>query len=368
MPFYTQNGMYFIPIHGQGTGAMLNLGHYITVRKGQIMGFFIPQDTDFKQHVNLSKPAWDCIQEDICNFENMPEKINWTGFINRVLRYYCDEAKASVSNYSALTGNEMPEAVIKEYIDDLTIQKGAYKRLRLNKDVEKMLLASKDSSYYNDNLGKYIKAVVEEYIRLPFVERERIYHKEILQIVEDTIETSRMISVSLGSQKFIMMPYRVMTDKSNMYHYITGYHYREDDQDSFPDNLSITSYRLSNIKEIRVLRTRKYKLNSRQKEQIESEIKNKEVRFLCETEKTFKVYLTDNGLKNYHYQIYQRPSHHSIDTDGHILEFRCTERQITNYFFKFGQDAIVLEPADLRMRILESYRKAYESYRSLEVE
>lgn len=38
--------------------------------------FFIPDDPNFKQHVNIDQNTWECIENDIWAFTNMPEVIN----------------------------------------------------------------------------------------------------------------------------------------------------------------------------------------------------------------------------------------------------------------------------------------------------
>ena len=62
-----------------------------------------------------------------------------------------------------------------------------------------------------------------------------------------------------------------------------------------------------------------------------------------------KVEFTIKGLESLKRQIYMRPAYYEIDKDNrHIYTFHCSKMQIMNYLFKFGWDAKVLEPADLR--------------------
>ena len=48
-----------------------------------------------------------------------------------------------------------------------------------------------------------------------------------------------------------------------------------------------------------------------------------------------------------------------------IYEFDCTLRQAENYFFKFGHDAMVLEPENLADKFLRKYRNAVKRYETI---
>ncbi len=49
-------------------------------------------------------------------------------------------------------------------------------------------------------------------------------------------------------------------------------------------------------------------------------------------------------------------------TDNRIYEFNCSIHQAHNYFFKFGEDAIILEPKSLASSFADKYQRAAKSY------
>ena len=46
------------------------------------------------------------------------------------------------------------------------------------------------------------------------------------------------------------------------------------------------------------------------------------------------------------------------------LEFDCSYRQISNYFFSFGKDAEIVSPLRIREDFIKKYSEALEIYRS----
>ena len=81
------------------------------------------------------------------------------------------------------------------------------------------------------------------------------------------------------------------------------------------------------------------------------------------TEITVKV--TAQGLKLYNSIIQNRPIYTSIinnDDGGASLTFTSTALQITNYFFRFGKEAIILSPAETKNWMKERYNLAYSAY------
>ena len=58
-----------------------------------------------------------------------------------------------------------------------------------------------------------------------------------------------------------------------------------------------------------------------------------------------------------------RPRIYTINKeDKHVYTFRCTEIQAINYFFKFGWDANVISPIELREKMKSRYYKSFKTY------
>ncbi len=73
------------------------------------------------------------------------------------------------------------------------------------------------------------------------------------------------------------------------------------------------------------------------------------------------VKLTKAGVNKYHRQTHLRPSLVREQEDG-VYVFKCTTVQAEFYFFKFGKDAEILFPIDLRERFESMYKDAANIY------
>ena len=165
------------------------------------MGFII-NSIDQKQHINLSREAWKIIDEDIQNFyiETRP---NLSGFLNRVFENFYEEAQASISYrmdqlYDMIEAT-FEDALFNQYDDDIKqdvmnriisvkerfllekvkeYPKGEGRKFRINNQNLTILEESIDDTYYNGSAGLYLKALFEEYARLPYSKREQIFSKK----------------------------------------------------------------------------------------------------------------------------------------------------------------------------------------------
>ena len=348
------------------------------------MGFYIPEDSNYKQHINLSASAWTCLSDDIDNFYNVPQKPNLTGFINEIFLNFHEEARASISLrlseyrgiYQKILSFHRPEeqdglrsslleSLLEQQEKELSshpkAEKGDYRNIRLNEKVKSCLRDSPEPPYYQNRPGKYIQSVLEEYAGLPVVQRERIVFKETLQQIHDAIDANRLLKVSSGGRILQVLPYAVLTDKNDTFNYLTGY--TEKASDDFNPALSRpASLRLSRMTDLKILRSHRYVLTAAQKQRLKKDIESKGIPFLIGDNTTISVRLTDNGLKQYRQQLHQRPAYISCDDQMHLMEFNCTEQQIMNYFFKFGKDAEVISPPSTRQKMAKKYQDGASAY------
>ena len=64
--------------------------------------------------------------------------------------------------------------------------------------------------------------------------------------------------------------------------------------------------------------------------------------------------------------VFLRPRYTSIKSlpdEGYLCNFCCSANQIKFYFFKFGEDAQIVSPTELKEYFFENYRKAYNLYK-----
>ncbi len=73
------------------------------------------------------------------------------------------------------------------------------------------------------SVGKYLKAVFEEYARQPYFEREKIYFKEEYTKVKTAIELKNIISFKYRDKEYKLAPYEVTLDEWSSYNYVVGF-------------------------------------------------------------------------------------------------------------------------------------------------
>lgn len=346
-----------------------------------------------KQHLNLSHAAWNIIENDRNNFSEDPfHPIEFAKFLNTIfLNCYHSDFSIFPSNLTdqissarkkyldAITDNPVPalkdiskeilaDYYLKIYMDELKQKINAYpkgygKKFRLNNEAYDILCSFGQSSYEAqlfDGPGKYLKALFEEYSLLPYTKREEIFFINKIEKIDEARRQECTLLVVTSSITFEVIPYRISTDASGTYLYLAGKS-RQCFNDKEASPYVFASFRISRISHIKCNKSASAKLSKEDKESFEKQISEKGIQFLLtDTIKTV-IRLTDEGIQKYRTQLHLRPNYVNI-TDDNIYEFQSTPKQIEAYFFKFGKDAEILYPAELRNDFAEKYRAAFEAY------
>ena len=121
-----------------------------------------------------------------------------------------------------------------------------------------------DADYYNGYFSRYLKAVVEEYCRLPLFRREEIYFHEFIETIESAIASARMIRVEMvnpmtGHGTWDVRPFGIHPNASHLYHYLIG---KSVEAGGLRRDEKIASIRLCRIRKLTVLSkktTQRYK-------------------------------------------------------------------------------------------------------------
>lgn len=332
-----------------------------------------------KQHLNLSALAYEVMESDMFTFGEEKR----SGFINTVFENYCPLAEASI----ARTLNQLEGELLKRLSDPPGDEKTKQqtvkaliqeKRKALLNKVEsyergksfKIWLNKKNMEYLTEanseccedkhysSRAKYIKAVLEEYARLPYVERERIYFAPFMQEMEAAIRKQKQLRIDTDKDfSYSVYPYRIMSDPLSTANYLVGYSTPHNDPE---DEKQPCSFRISALKLVRMEKSKSASLKSGDWKLLDQMIKKRGVQFMVGREEDIHVRLTKSGVSKYYRQVHLRP--HCIRTEEDVFVFRCTPAQAEFYFFKFGKDAEILSPLDLRNKFKRMYESAAEIY------
>lgn len=337
----------------------------------------------FRQRFFLSSYAWDIIENDAAIFTNA-RRPSIAGMINLILELYMDDSEAAIENsvdrrrvvlreqLAELPDGETKETVIdtflNSYIRELTDKKNSYpcEENRVSSLSEKNYLFSQKwrdkYNVYGESVSKLFKAVIEEYTRKSYYEREEIILQDLINHLTFCKDKSQMIRVLLkNGRKYMIRPYDICHDPNINYHYLVGMAKRA--ETDYKDRL--VSFRLSGIKECRPIKEPSGRITAAEKQEIKQRLKNSGVQFLLEEQELIEVKLTETGKKNYESQFHLRPNYtdrKQVDGDTWLYTFECTPMQAEFYFFKFGADVEVIAPKSLRERFSKKYYDAYHKY------
>lgn len=226
--------------------------------------------------------------------------------------------------------------------------------------------------YYKDRVGLYVKAVIEEYCRMPYPAREQVFFRDNWNEIARAIEEKKIVKLRLQSKKIIqgrmqdnieyMLPMCIEEDSEHMYNYLAGLI-----GPTQGGPWRIGAVRLSNIRNAECQKKTGY-LSADDKKAISKEIKNRGIRYLSDNENPIKVVVqfTPSGEKLYRQILHLRPI--CKKKNGLIYEFECPQFQADTYFFKFGHNVKILEPQFLAEKFKRKYQSAARQYELEECE
>ncbi|MCM1441652.1 MAG: WYL domain-containing protein [Roseburia sp.] len=286
-------------------------------------------------------------------------RINLTSLAQKVIDNDCIIFGAS-SNCN-LTYGAFINKIIKNFDDDFTLNEnllGLYgekesRIIRLQNDVIDILDTIDIKGYlkstYNPSISKYIKCLLESFVRLPFIEREKLLLKTTIQSIETAIKSHKNLHITFKGSLKVVTPIAIVPAKEGTFQYLVG-----------EENSVCVSIRLSRIEKIRLVG----KSNPIPKNiisQINSDLSEFGPTFIAEPKVTIKVKFTQKGAESYKYSVIHRPIHTDVEPDN-VYIFCCSETQALYFFFRFAGDVEILEPQSLRNKMRDLYRYGLEKY------
>lgn len=338
-----------------------------------------------RQHLNLSELAFEIIENDKTIFL---ERSSRQGIINLILRNYMDSADASIDTAIArykdelLTrlllihdGEEKTKIVatlVDTYRQELVqaathYPKGHPFKIQLDKSNYDAVLEWRDErDYYEGIPGRFLKAVIEEYARKTAYEREGIILRDRIEELQSCIDAQQLMVITLNGPyhtRYEVRPHSICSDPGCNYHYLVGMARKAGTSNSE----CVASYRVSRINAIRRSHSRSGKITISQARDIEQKLHNDGVQFLLQDSETIRVRLTEHGKKMYDSQAHLRPVFtecRELQDGSWLYSFDCTQMQAEFYFFKFGADAFIEHPRELRVKFATKFRNAIEQYKA----
>ena len=354
-----------------------------------------------KQRLNISEYAKSVLLNDSAVFltqsgsnpEEMLLKQKPSSFlVNHIFRCFRYDAHASVAYTLMREKNRLSEVLFdmdqnqrKIAIDALLSEKqsslngelnqfrskkGFSFTINLDKNNIEYLVSDegqRESIFYADSVGDYIKTVLEEYAELSFSERELVFCRDIMKEIQNGLEQRKVLKLYLRGNKSIhgeirrnvvyIKPYGVFRDTEQLYNYLVGW-----SNTDHGTEWSMTSIRLSSICRCDCLSDSGI-IHKKEESQILDGIRMRGVQYLSEKNQMQKIVvrLDDEGERMYHRLLHLRPTAVNYPEPS-VYEFACTVSQAEFYFFKFGHHAVILEPRTLAEKFERKYQSALRIY------
>ena len=351
-----------------------------------------------KQRLSLSEHAVSTLIGDLEIFQPNPSLINpreiiSSASINRIFAHFRSEARSAVAQslenerirlqsiIQNCSDEQSRDLIINALLHDYRLrlirereqrckQKNCEIYFRINKENIEYLISVEGQAEgvaYNDKIGLFFKAVLEEYCEQTYVVRERIYYQDFVDEIQLAIDYRKLLKVTLKSKSkrtgfeknniMYVKPLCITQDSEQFYNYLVGM-----TSISREGPWQIGSIRLTSILKCEH-QMHPMTISSSLQTEIENEIKRKGIQFLSDHYPAQKILvkLTPRGMRMYQSMLHLRPQYQAKTIDG-ILEFNCSVHQIKNYFFKFGEDALILEPTELANWFTDKYQRAVNRY------
>lgn len=346
-----------------------------------------------KQRINISDHAYLTLQNDMVNFLSQNVQTDSgkipSGFINRIFRNCRKSANSSIAyrlrekeiEYEHLLAGEKSgekKKIISALIEDYKARllkererhlKGKGNSFYFRIDRENLLyLVSEEGQdekdYYKDNISLYIKAVIEEYAELSYVERESVYHRELVDIINLAISNQKVLKLILKNEhngksniKYVKV-LGIYRDQEYLYNYVAGLMSDDRKGEWKPGAVRLTSvYDCDRLEQSAFI-------SKENRDLVTALIKRQGVQYLPAGDCSCKVIVefTSKGEKMYQKMLHLRPLYVKKVSER-VYEFHCSKLQAQSYFFRFGQEAKILEPSGLAEEFLNRYQEAVKKYR-----
>lgn len=351
-----------------------------------------------KQRLNLSTHAYHVLIHDTSVFHPDETPVTETGAIlsgvvNHIFRCFAETAESSIAgtlrsrreDYAQTLSAMTPESTRNHAIslllsrDESLLKAASSRRLkekghafscridRENLEYLSSPSAQAEAGYYQDNIGSYLKAILEEYAELSYLQREQLYYKKHMETICAAVDLKKRLKLTLRnshlatSEAMYMKPYAVLQDSDRKYNYLVG---------MLSDTSTAETYQYASIRLTSIIKCARMEksgaLRMEERKEIERRIKDAGVPYLSSGIHTqiIKVRLTDEGLKMFNSILHLRPMYLSkYQQEGSwVYEFDCLPWQAEIYFFKFGEHAVIMEPASLADRFTKKYHNALLEY------
>ncbi len=202
------------------------------------------------------------------------------------------------------------------------------------------------------SLSQYLRNMFLSYLAIPRNRREEIIYKDIYELITTAIERRQILTFSTSvldsGSSFSVEPYFIAPSREEQCGYLICKDLAADKPRSFRiSRLTKVFVTKNTFSPDLTLQNSLYEQSLRSPQAVTSSVQT-------------VVRMTSNGIRKFHLITKNRPD--VLKTDGELYYFDWPELQLEEYFKRFGEDAIVIEPLSLRSKLKKYYDKAAAAY------
>lgn len=255
-----------------------------------------------------------------------------------------------------LKKNTILNRIIKELWDKITI-KSIFSKTNNNKSL--VFNLNKENTIFSDwsNIMKiqnyetkadFFRDIIYTYIFMSTKMRAEIIFRENKSLIDFSIKNKQICKVWFHDEMRTIEPYLLEINPDDKFYYLVAYDYKKND---------LRCFKFYSLKEIRILEN-KFKFFKEYKEKIDG-IRTNFDPFLSYGH-ILKVKFTEKGIEKFEKSPHNRPK--IIEKNENIYTFYCKEFNALIYFPQFFDDVEILEPMNIRSKIIESFNQTLNNY------
>lgn len=326
---------------------------------------------DEKIKISLSKNTLDVLKKDCADFKIVKEngQPNINAFINTLIVNFYETFSASeetlhedVKNALSVVPDYYKEKVFQDVVkvfakkSDCTDGKKdsttfSFKPTKIS---EKALLHIEQILLCNESLSSFYRRMFVSYTQKTKNEREKIIHKENLELLQKAVKRGVQVCVQLqsGEIRNRMSVFAVSPAKDELFNYVLAY-----------DGKHNVTMRLASLRTVTLLSVGAH-IPDENKVLFQRQIACAAQYPIYSTDnEPIKVQLTEKGKKLFEKIYLYRPT--PIAIDGDVYTFDCSANQLLYYFERFGDSALILSPKKLGVFMRNYYYFAFKKYKSV---
>lgn len=206
----------------------------------------------------------------------------------------------------------------------------------------------------SQSLSSYYRRLLCSYCKKPKNEREKVIFKPTLDVLQDAMARGVQVCLKYKSGEVHggVSVYAIKSSKDELFNYVLACEKRQ--------NLTVRLASIDTVVQISSFSDITQKSKNLFDRQIACAV---QYQMLPTDNQPIEVRLTKKGRQLFEKIYLYRPE--PIKIDGDVYTFDCSRNQLTYYFQRFGEEALILSPNQIGTFMRNYYYHAYKAYKSL---